>query len=173
MKVKNNMPGARQMAAATLTAIAMMLTASIASCTSIDCPLNNSVMARFVLKGEVDTLKDTLTVRAIRANGTDTIVYNRGVNLTFFTVPLSFVQETDRLAFLFKSKEGTEWKDTVYLSKTDRPHFESVECGPNYFHTLTGVSSTKRYIEDIVINHSNVDYDATKEHLYLYLRPHD
>ena len=156
-----------------LPVLFLMVLLAVTACTSIDCPANQSVNVRFVLKGEVDTLRDTMTIRAIRQDGTDTIVYNKGVNITFFSIRMSYTQDFDRLALLFKAKDGREWKDTISLSKTNSPHFEAVDCSPAYFHTLTSVNFTSRYISDAVINNPNVDYDTNKEHIYLYLRPHD
>ena len=45
------------------------------SCTEIDCPVTNGVLANYVVQG--DTLRDTLTVSAIRENKTDTVLLNR------------------------------------------------------------------------------------------------
>lgn len=151
----------------------LLFVLAISACTSLDCPLNNTVRVHFVLAGEVETLSDTLTVSVTRADGTDTIVYNKGVNLTNFSIPLSYTQETDRLKLLFKAEDGRVWNDIITITKTNEPHFEAVDCHPAYFHQLTAVSSTNNYIDNIVINHPQVDYDVTQEHIYLYLRAHD
>lgn len=163
----------KQNGLAVLPLLFLLVLLAVTACTSIDCPANQSVNVRFVLKGEVDILRDTMTVRALRQDGTDTIVYNKGVNITFFSIRMSYTQDVDRLALLFKAQDGREWKDTISLSKTNTPHFEAVDCSPAYFHTLTDIHFTTRYISDAVINHPNVDYDTNNEHIYLYLRPHD
>ena len=58
--------------------------------------------------------------------------------------------------------------DTVWIQKEDYPHFESLECKAEFFHKLTGVRHTKHAIDSLVIKYSNVDYDDTKIHFYLY-----
>lgn len=152
--------------------IGLLATALLCACSSIDCPLNNRVYTQYVFKGEADTLKDTLTVIAVRPGvASDTVVFNRGVNLTSLLVPVSYTQAEDVLAFQFTNAEGDVTTDTVWITKENQPHFESVECSPNFFHTLTGIRCTHKRIDDIAINHPNVDYDATKEHIYIYIRP--
>ena len=56
------------------------------ACSTVDCPLNNRVLARYAFKkadGTADTLRDSLTVRAIRMEN-DTLLLNRGIDLTAF-----------------------------------------------------------------------------------------
>lgn len=47
---------------------------ALAACSSIDCPLNNVVYAKYKLKGDVTKLEDYLTVTTKRADGNDTIL---------------------------------------------------------------------------------------------------
>ena len=111
-KAKSTGLGPKRIAVAIVLGL-LMFTA----CTSIDCPMNNSVMLKMVFKGDVTTLTDTLTITAIRTGAEDTIVYYKGVNI------------------------------------------------------LTEVSTTNNRLEQVTINNSKVNTDATQEHLYLYLRP--
>lgn len=143
------------------------------ACSSVECPLNNTVYSVYSLKGKVDTLKDTLTISAIRANGTDTVLWNRSTNTTSFQLPMSYGQEVDVLVFQLIDTTQTLRTDTVRVGKTNEPHFESVECGPVFFHTITGVSSTKNAIDSIVISNSKVTYDNTKTHFNIYFKPRD
>ena len=66
------------------------------ACTSIDCPMNNSVMLKMVFKGDVTTLTDTLTITAIRTGAEDTIVYYKGVNISSVSVPMMTVLALER-----------------------------------------------------------------------------
>lgn len=52
--------------------------------------------------------------------------------------------------------------------KGNYPHFESVDCGAAYFHKITEVKTTHNYIDSIVINNKEVNYDASKAHFYIY-----
>ncbi|MBQ7422330.1 MAG: hypothetical protein IJV27_09350 [Prevotella sp.] len=149
----------------------MTLVLFLCACSSIDCPLNNTVYMRIALKGDVDTLKDTLTISTVRTDGADTILFNQGVNLTYVTVPMSYAQDEDALIFQISDTTGVTKRDTLWIAKQNQSHFESVDCSPSYFHTITAVSHSRNNIDSVTINEPNVDYDATKEHLYLYLHP--
>ena len=50
----------------------------LSACSSVDCPLNNTVYCVYSLKGDVDMLGDTLTVSTPRVYGADTILIDRG-----------------------------------------------------------------------------------------------
>ena len=65
--------------------IAAIAAAVVSACSSIDCPVQNSVYTNYALyksDGGVDTLRDTLSVLTPTASGRDTLVFNRGVGLT-------------------------------------------------------------------------------------------
>ena len=130
--------------------IGMLLTILIlAACSSVDCPLNNTVYANYKLMGKVTTLPDMLTISTTRQDGSDSILINRQDTLYFQTNTLI---------------------DTVWIEKTNHPHFESVDCGLNYFHTITGVSCTHNAIDSIVINKKEVTYDISQQHFYIYFK---
>ena len=58
-----------------------VLTVLMAACSSIDCPLSNKVQTKYMLKGKVTTLKDTLTISTARpAVGSDSVLLNRYIN---------------------------------------------------------------------------------------------
>ena len=145
----------------------------ITACTTLDCPMNNTVSVRFALRGLVDTLADTLTIMAVRPDKDDSTLFNRGVETTHFLLPMSYSQDEDELRFeMIDTITKTVTTDIVKIQKTNQPHFESVDCNPAFFHTITGVTHTKNAIDSVVINNPNVDTDETKEHLYIYFHPH-
>lgn len=145
---------------------------AITACTSIECPLNNSVYATFVLKGETDTLADTLTVYAMRRSASDTILYNRGVNTTSFSIPVSYAQEEDLLLIeTIDTMTKSVTLDTIAIKKTNDPHFEAVDCNPAIFHTVLGITTTYNAIDSLVINDYIIDNNETKEHFYIYFTP--
>lgn len=143
----------------------------LAACSSIDCPLLNSVSTHFVLKGDVTKLTDTLTVAIFRHDGTDSVMLNRSVNTSSFLLPASYTADKDELHFAITDEERNTYLDTVVISKTNTPHFESVDCSPQYFHKITGVEYTRNAIDSIVINKTDVDYDTTKVHFHIYFTP--
>ena len=149
--------------------VALLITA----CTTLDCPMNNTVSVRFALRGPVDTLADTLTIMAVRPDKDDSTLFNRGVETTHFLLPMSYSQDEDERRFeMIDTITKTVTTDIVKIQKTNQPHFESVDCNPAFFHTITGVTHTKNAIDSVVINNPNVDTDETKEHLYIYFHPH-
>lgn len=149
--------------------LAFLLVQMLAACTSIDCPLNNLVKVNLIMKNGNDTLADTLTITAIRTSS-DTI-FNRGVNISSLAVPVSYTQEEDLLQITLNDTLGNTYKDTLTIRKTNQIHFEAVDCPPNYFHTLTGITTTRHAIDSVVIKNPNIDYDSSKENIYIYFTP--
>ncbi len=149
---------------------------ALAACSSIDCPVENTVAVRYGVYGTdgidevADTLKDTLWIWTPRANGTDTLLLNRGVGLTAFALPVSYQRPVDTLIFYIADTSHVWTVDTVFLSKTDTPHFESVDCNAHFFHHLTAVRSTHRGIDTVVINQPSVTYDQSQTHLHIHFK---
>ena len=158
---------------------------AVAACTSIDCPVNNSVRAYYALTkadGTADTLNnDTMWVWTQRADGTDTVIsthiegslelnYFFGSSASTFDLPISYTQPEDVLYVLVRDTAGINYLDTIRIKKDNIPHFESVDCQASYFHTITAVSSTHQVIDSIVINNPYVNYDQNTTHFKLYLK---
>ena len=153
--------------------LAAVTAAVVSACSSIDCPVQNSVYTNYALykaDGGVDTLRDTLSVLTPTASGRDTLVFNRGVGLTAFSLPISYVNPCDTFFFGLKPQgDNTEWIiDRVVVNKTNEPRFESVDCQVAYFHTITSVKTSHFFIDSIVINNPNVDYDTERKHFRIY-----
>lgn len=147
---------------------------ALSACSTLNCPLNNIVYVNISMAGKVDTLKDTLTVWTLRADGTDSIIFNKGVNTTSLKLPISYAQDADTWVLSAKDTlTKTTINDTIRISKTNEPHFESVDCGPVFFHELTGISFTNHLLENVTINQQKVDYDATQTHIYIYYGTRD
>jgi hypothetical protein len=134
------------------------------ACSSIECPVQNTVLSVYQL---ADTLHDTLYISSSRIDGTDTLLWNRGINLTTFKLPMSCQSPTDTLVFRTTRLPAL---DTVWVNKMDVPHFESVDCSAAYFHVITSVFCTHVGIDSIVLNHSLVDYDPTNIHFRIYFK---
>lgn len=156
----------------TFCAVALLITYHLTlttSCSSIDCPVQNTVAVNY---GIVDVLgqtvecTDTIYIWTQRADGNDTLILNRGVNLSSFSLPMSYQHPEDMLVIYITDLDHEhETLDTIWLKKNDFPHFESVDCGTHFFHELTDVSYTRRGIDTISINNRNVNYDQTVTHL--------
>lgn len=155
-----------------MAAVAMM-----AACSSVDCPVENTVATVYKLQradGTPDTLRsDTLTIISPKGNAGDTTLLNRSIATTSFQLPVSYTLLVDTLYLTLADTSQTNHKvyhDTIYISKTNSPHFESVDCNISYFHEITTVEHTHHRIDSIVINKTSVNYDLTKEHLRLYFK---
>lgn len=148
----------------------MLLGAAVmVSCSNIDCPLSNSVSAKYIFcnsagKASV-VVKDTLTVKAA---GTDTILFNRGVNLTEVNLPMSYRQNDDTLLFCI-SNTGESRTDTVVVGHTNEAHFESIDCSPSMFHKITSVTLKKgsgsekvARIDSVALSNPKVNYNVVE-----------
>ncbi len=146
----------------------------MSACSSIDCPLNNRTYASFKLAGDVTKLVDTLTVstpRNIDNPEEDTVLINRLIDTDSLSLPMSYQRTEDIYIFTFVQKD-TELKtiDTLWVSKENEPHFESVDCNPVMFHTIKDVRFTQRAIDDIKVNYNKVTYNDAKAHFLIYLK---
>lgn len=154
--------------------VAMIAGLGLSACSSIDCPLNNRTYASFKLAGDVTKLVDTLTVstpRNIDNPEEDTVLINRLVDTDSLSLPMSYQRTEDIYIFTFVQKD-TEFKtiDTLWVSKENEPHFESVDCNPVMFHTIKDVRFTQRAIDDIKVNYNKVTYNDAKAHFLIYLK---
>lgn len=146
----------------------------VTACTSIDCPVQNSVYTRYGLyktDGTPDTLNDTLTVYISRRNKKDSVLVNRNVNTTKLDLPISYNAPEDTLFLMMKDTFNVLRYDTIYVAKTNYPHFESVDCNMSYFHEITGIRHCHHVIDSIAINKPSVNYDPSTEHFHIYLKP--
>ena len=143
-------------------------------CSTLDCPLNNTVYTKYKLDGDIKKLVgDTLTISTQTSKGTDSILLNRAENVDSFILPISYSNPEDILCFEVRDTLGRVFRDTLTVSKENYTHFESVDCSPSYFHTLTGVKTTHNLIDSVVINKKDVNFDATKAHFLLYFGTRD
>ena len=139
--------------------------ATLAACSTIDCPLNNTVYANYVLRGPVKPLPDVLTISTMISDGSDSVLINKQENTDSFSLPMSYNMPEDILVM-----QTNNLFDTIKVEKTNTPHFESVDCGVNYFHTITTVTYTRHAIDSVVIHHNLVNYDASQQHFYIYFK---
>ncbi|MBQ8948704.1 MAG: hypothetical protein IJ059_02825 [Prevotella sp.] len=155
--------------------VALLMAMVVVSCSSIDCPVNSLVRTQYQFTGSdgsVLSLGDTLTVVTARQDGSDTILFNKGVNTSTFHLPISYSHPEDQLVFYFDS-ESLHLADTLWLKKEDIPHFESVDCNASFFHELTDVRHTHNCLDSVVIINPSVTNDDAVVHVYLYPKTDD
>lgn len=142
---------------------------TMVGCSTLDCPLNNTVYTKYKLDGDVKQLTGcTMTISTPTKSGVDSILINMQENADSFSIPMSYVNAADTLYFEVVDVRQRIFHDTVTVSKDNHPHFESIDCSPSFFHTITDVKTTHNLIDSIVINHKDVNFDATKSHFLIY-----
>lgn len=137
-------------------------------CSTIDCPFNARVVSRYAITNEngiVEGYKLSIYTRTSVAK--DTLLLNQLSQTNTFELPISNTLPADTLFFSLTNDAGEELRDTIQIFKTNTPHFESVDCGINYFHTLQQIRSTHHTIDSIIINNPLVDYDTERQHILL------
>lgn len=148
-------------------AVVLAATAYMASCSNIDCPLNNKVEAVYGFydssTGAGITIKDTISVIA---GGTDSVIYNRGVNISKLSLPMSYARSVDTLVVKIMGENAASF-DTILVSHTNEPHFESVDCSAVMFHIIKGVElvSSGRVaglsrVDSVAVANPKVNYNA-------------
>ncbi len=126
------------------------------------------------LDGDESVLLDTLTLSSPRTPGneeSDTILINRQTALDSLKVPMSYNRPQDvYILSLTENITSARTTDTLWVEKTNLPHFESVDCSPSMFHDITAVSSTHHRIDSIAINNNKVTYNDAQPHLTIYFK---
>ncbi len=143
------------------------------ACSGVECPLDSLVYTQYQLlkaDGQADTLRDTLTITTNQMDGNDTVLVNLKVNTTEFTLPISYTNPEDVFYFYVKDTFGIVTQDQVTVTKENNAHFESINCSPAYFHTLTSVTWTNNAIDSIVIINPEVNYDISYKHFSIYFK---
>lgn len=148
---------------------------AIAACSSIDCPLNNKVYAKYKFVGGSAQEGTTLTVTTplSQAEGDDSVLINKMEYADGISLPMSYTRTEDLFFFSFENSDGNAITDTIKVAKNNMPHFESVDCNPAFFHTITNVTYTKHAIDSIKINKNTVTYNAAEAHFIIYLKGGD
>lgn len=150
--------------------VALLATLMVYACSSIDCPVQNTIYTVYQLRTadeRADTLRDTLFVFSRRADGSDTLLFNAGIGLVSFALPIGYANPEDTLEFVLVNRPDYIALDTVFVKKENIPHFESVDCSASFFHRITAVRSSHNVIDTLTINKDFVDYDAQTAHFYI------
>lgn len=151
------------------------------ACENINCPLNNTVESIYGFyasarstgspfqPGGAIKISDTLTITAL---GADTIIANRLVNRSRVALPVSYYGEIDSLRFAFTSADGSKAADTIWMTKENFGHIDDPSCPLHMWHNVLYVRSTHHLIDTVLINHTEINYDAN-ENLQIYFRTQD
>ncbi len=148
----------------------LLMALFMGSCDSVDCSLNNTVfcyVAFYDGEGDPVAINDTLSVYA---NGTEKVLYNRGVKKSVIAIPMSYYNEEDTLLFRVWSKsESDALEAEVVIGKTNTEHFESPDCPVNMFHDITSsYVFSGRFIDSVVVVKPSVNFQRD-ENIRVYL----
>ncbi len=171
---KKSRRGAVRLVGFGLVLIAALLAAA---CSNIDCPLDNVVRMQCNLYSADTkssyTLSDELTVTPA---GLDTVLLNKASGVSEFLLPLKEGGERDTLLLHFANESGQEATDTLFVTHTLQPHFESLDCPASVFHTITAVRATSHDVADMPLTvdsvslvRTTVNYDDV-ENIRIFLR---
>ncbi len=155
--------------------LAFIVSLMLLSCNENNCTMENSVLCRYAFidsETQKETaLNDTLSIFTKAGKR----ILNRATGINGMQLPMSYSLPTDTLLLRFTSTSGSA-TDTLCISHTNLPHFESLECGTSFFHKITNTYINRRKptpecptaIDSILLVNPNVNYDQTINlHLYL------
>ena len=139
----------------------------LGACDSIDCSLDNQVLCRMAFydgQGKAVTLADTLT---ITAQGTDSILWNRGISTSQVELSLSYYQAADTLLLTVTGKDY-EMSDRIIIEKENYEHFESLDCPVKMMHRIQRATATNYFIDSVVVVNPEVVY-SNGENIKIYV----
>ena len=121
-----------------------------------------------IVDGEEQAVQilDTLTITAA---GTDSVLINRMTGAQEVELPMSFTAATDTLIMHFTDTLQVKRIDTLWIDKTNTPHFESPTCPATMFHEVIAVRHTYSVIDSVVIVNPNINYNVS-QNFKIYFR---
>lgn len=142
----------------------MLAIALLCACSSIDCKLNGTVLCHYVIQtsdGEDATLVYPVSVTLNRKiTKGDTVYIEQQANASYLDLPMSYDGDVDDITLSLLIDSTTVISDEIHISKTNEPYLESVDCAARYNHTITGVTHTNNFIQDIIIENPKVTNDG-------------
>ncbi len=141
------------------------------ACDESNCTLQNTIALQcgFYQGGSRVAISDTLTVTVA---GSDSVLVNRSLRTSQLTLPMSFWASCDTLIFTVTDAESDTCVDTLWIEKTNEPHFESPDCPSYMFHRITSLRSTHEFIDSVCLMGDRVDFSQYEQiQIHLYTAP--
>lgn len=102
---------------------------------------------------------------SLMVNGKDTIIINHISGAGEASLPMSYTQDCDTVIFHYN--DGL--CDSLYISHSNTPYYQSMECGTLMFHKLEGLKFTNVWIENATIVNENVNFEGNENiKVYFY-----
>lgn len=160
-----------------LGAAAFIASLGFSACSSINCPLDNIVVWTMTFyDSEMEEAINLPATLSIDAKGAGNI-YNKGNSVKSIALPMSMNAAADTLYLRWQIAEDEPVvTDTLYVSHTNSPHFEAIDCPAAIFHTITDACLAPHAdvdfpisIDSVSIRRHQVDYNDV-ENIRLFLR---
>lgn len=100
----------------------------------------------------------SLTIRAIKEEGKDTILLNSMQNVQNIDIPLQYNADTTAIVFQYNELAY----DTIIFEHTNSPYFVSMECGYEMKQAVTNLRYTEHGIDSIILRDINTNKDGTE-----------
>lgn len=143
----------------------LLLTAALASCADdVDCSGVTRPMAKVRLckaDGSLDTIPN-LTVTVL---GSDSVLVNRDMNVTYLSLPLSYQKEESHWVLHYTE----ELSDTIHLTHTNTPYFLSPDCGYQMKQEIKSASCSQHLAVQTEIKNAQILNDDA-ENLWIYFK---
>lgn len=154
----------------TMVALLLCIAAITACDNGYDCELNNTAydnMGFYTItdgKENPYAYPSPLTV-SLMINGKDSIMINHITDASEVSLPMSYTYDCDTVVFHYD--DGLQ--DSLYISHTNTPYYQSMECGTLMFHQLDGIRHTNTWIENATIVNKNVNFEGNENiKIYFY-----
>jgi hypothetical protein len=135
-------------------------------------PKTVALRAGFYVKPTDSVSKDTLLENANVIFATPTSFF--GFNLKQSSRFQSSLSATADSAVIYFQSDSTNLDpstlDTINVYYSSKLNFVSTACGYEYYHTLSKVNSTHQIIDTITISFAEINGDANKEHMAIFLK---
>lgn len=137
---------------------------ALTACEETNCIRNERSMVTFNLyqEGTLQAMAfDSLTVTAVN---TDSILINRDLKVSTFSLPMNFVGEQTTYILHYTK----DLRDTITLKHTNYEHFTSMDCGTAIYHHVNEASITKHVLDSLAIKNPEItETDANHIHLFV------
>lgn len=147
----------------------LLAIAVLGACENIDCTLNNVVLCHISFYDKTTEkpiqLTDTISVVAV---GIDSVLFNKGYNISSLQVPLSYWKDADTLRFVVNTEDDT-FESQVIIQKSNTIHYESPDCPMNVFHQIVSATATGSVIDSIAVSRREVNY-LQDENIQIFIR---
>lgn len=140
----------------------------IPACEVENCPPNSLTYAHFSLvdqHGRAVKYTDTLTVIG-QVETADTVIndtlINKEAGVSALSLPLTYA---DKTKFIIRYNKRSE--DVITVEHRNIPYFINLDCGTMMFYEITGMQSTTRVLDSVVVTNRNIN-NYEKENFKIY-----